>query len=327
MYKEEDFSIERMTLEKSLYVLDDLLNDKFDQTWLFEIEKNKFWNLLGLEQEDVIDLKERIFSTIPPENLRGKGVVDNKDIIYKYNSDGFRSDEFTKDHDGLHIVFSGCSETEGVGDNIEKAWSHILYNQISKDRKCSGFFNLAKSGWGYSKIIPNLMIYFKKYGTPDYLFILLPNCQRKIRFDENKNLFFYWQKYPNIKRDKEFIKLRKNISQKEHTSTNYEYYEDFINFLYEWKTFVEFCKTNKIKMFFGAWDNIDRENLSKLCIFDNYINVKSESMLATKKYKDILSSSLSEDNYFLTKRDGHSGSLYHLLWADQFYDEYRRNLK
>ena len=62
--------------------------------------------------------------------------VNDKSVEYNLNEDYFRSDNFKKEHDGLHILFSGCSESEGVGANIEYAWTHILYKKISLINIC-----------------------------------------------------------------------------------------------------------------------------------------------------------------------------------------------
>ena len=69
-----------------------------------------------------------------------KGIVDDGSVNYYYNTESFRCDEFKKDHDGLHILFAGCSETEGIGGNVEDAWPTMLLNKMKS--KNSGFFNI-----------------------------------------------------------------------------------------------------------------------------------------------------------------------------------------
>ena len=59
---------------------------------------------------------------------------DNK-ISYKYNNLGFRCDDFTSSHSGAHILFAGCSETEGASNALEECWANVLYNKIKKDTK------------------------------------------------------------------------------------------------------------------------------------------------------------------------------------------------
>jgi len=279
-------------------IFDDILNDVFDITW----QK-------GLPKES------RVFSIIDPEIK--SGCVDDGTVVYQYNKNFFRSDDFKRVHDGKHILFSGCSETEGVGGNIEDSWSHILYNRISKEEKCSGFFNLAKSGWGWSRIIPNSLIYFKKYGYPDVFFIMLPNHQRKFYYEENDfsdENFIYWQTYPSSYFTyKEKYKI-------ERTSTPKEYLEDFVNFLINWKTFCELCKSNNVKLIFSTWDILDGTNL-KDTGFDNFFEMEFGEKLKkfTKNWYD--NNDIKPDDN--KKRDGHRGRIIHNYWADEFYKQYK----
>ena len=230
IYKNEDYLFFYKENKFTSDIFDDLLKETFDVTWHRNLPNND---------------PARVFSIIDPELQ--SGAVDDKTITYQYNEDFFRCDSFKKNHDGKHILFSGCSETEGVGGNIEDAWSHILYNKIAKKEKCSGFFNLAKSGWGWSRIIINALIYFKKYGYPDTYFILLPNHQRKFYYKEKLNgiaentKWVYYQTYPSYYAHKN-NKLEKLSDPK-------EYFEDFVFFLINWKTFLELCKSNNVKRF------------------------------------------------------------------------------
>ena len=129
-------------------IFDDLFKDIFDRTWQRNLPDND---------------PSRVFSIIDPE-LKS-GAIDDNSITYQYNEDFFRADPFTKNHDGKHILFGGCSETEGVGGNIEDSWSHMLYSKISKEEKCSGFFNLGKSGWGWSRLIINSLFFLINWKT------------------------------------------------------------------------------------------------------------------------------------------------------------------
>ena len=77
------------------------------------------------------------------------------------NSDGFRSDEFSNNHDGLHIIFSGDSNTFGMGLEKEEIWSYLTYQEISKNVKTSGYFNLGSPGSSIMTCILNIFKYFK----------------------------------------------------------------------------------------------------------------------------------------------------------------------
>ncbi len=51
-----------------------------------------------------------------------------KKIIYKFNSHGFRCDEFTDDPS---IMFLGCSMTLGVGVALEDTWTYHLADKLN----------------------------------------------------------------------------------------------------------------------------------------------------------------------------------------------------
>lgn len=297
-------------LQKS-FVFDDLLKNEFDLDWQ-KIEKVKSCTILPQEKKHIKPIPAPV-------------VHDDGKVIYNFNDDFFRSDNFTKKHDGEHILFSGCSETEGAGGNIEGTWSKILYDKISKEKRCSGFFNLARSGWGYQRIINNCLVYFKKYGYPNTLFVMLPNSGRNFYYQEKDTTRHPWGykvSVPKLFIENKEYKKALTETQKQHveiTFSHQQYLENFVNFLYTWKLFVNFCKEKNIRLIFSTWDLLDNDNLSNLNIFDEYFSTRTPDINAfSKKYfknKD----PLPED---YRKRDGHRGVMFHTFWAEEFYKRY-----
>jgi hypothetical protein len=193
----------------------DVFFDQFDKTWAEGLPENS----------------EKYFTVAPNENILDG--IDDKSITYFYNKDWFRSDDFKVDHDGVHILFSGCSNTEGIGAKKEDIWSYSLN---SKFKNSDGFFNLAKSGWGWEKIIFNFMTYIKKYGKPDYYFILLPNIGRFFDWDEKESKWEYVQRYQSDAKTINVKTIDYNpLSIKQHR-------ERFISFVMGWKFFEFFCE-------------------------------------------------------------------------------------
>ena len=253
--------------------------------------------------------------------------ISNTDhsVTYKYNDDWFRSENFINKHDGLHVLFSGCSESEGVGDNIEHAWTNILYKKISKDIKCSGFFNLSRSGWGWSKIVANALIYFEKYGYPDLYFILLPNHQRMHNFSKKGVVDDHGIQTGLLWQYKQFYPIAYSMRNAETKDNQHyirvlekEYNETFMFFITAWKLFNKICKDNNVKLVVGSWEDWDSKNINNLDMFDNFINL-GDSKNLMEKYVNTYYETNQKTKYDLRKRDGHHGRLIHNFWAEEFY--------
>jgi len=232
------------------------------------------------------------------------------------NSNGFRSDEFIKEHDGKHILFSGCSNTFGIGLEKEEIWANIVYNKISKNEKCSGFFNLGAPAAGIDYICFNLFKYFKFYGNPDLLFINLPNQLRMFHY--NKNL------------DQTLLKV-----------SNIDPYEilEFLNLQYYFML-EQYCFANKIKLFSFSWDHFRQyDGLPDLVIkkISQEKNIKSTNELFNENnfntfyyinFKEIVNEVANlrtkyDNLHFMLARDySHYGNGYHIYWADFIYNKY-----
>jgi hypothetical protein len=157
-------------------------------------------------------------------------------IFYRKNNYGYRCDDFIEKHDKKHILFSGCSMTSGSGLEESEIWSNMLYQELNKNNEYSGYFNLAISGNTVAKIIYNLFKYFKLFGNPEVIFLLLPPIDRKDKFlkdDLCEQIFFYnylileqycfsnkitlittfWKDYQNREDNDRFLKNRPFLSR------------------------------------------------------------------------------------------------------------------
>ena len=115
-------------------------------------------------------------------------------IFYRKNNYEYRCDDFTNKHNKKHILFSGCSMTSGSGLEESEIWAKMLYEELNKNNEYSGYFNLAISGHSVAKIIYNLFKYFKLFGNPETIFLLLPPIDREDIFykdDVCEEMFFY----------------------------------------------------------------------------------------------------------------------------------------
>lgn len=101
-------------------------------------------------------------------------------ITYKFNSEGFRSDEF----EGEGAVFLGCSFTFGVGMDWERTWAYRVAKQLGL--KC---WNLGLGGSSNDTAF-RLASYWIPLLKPKYVFYLQPEYTRfELFVDGQLNLF------------------------------------------------------------------------------------------------------------------------------------------
>ncbi len=290
---------------------DSLTVDRFDRTWAagdnllinhpYLLEKP--YNYRFVNNTHILD-------QLPVEQIL-KGREDSV-VEYRYNSEWFRSDEFTSEHNGLHILFAGCSNTEGVGANIEDTWSYFVYQEFAKQHKVSGYFNLAKGGSGWHKIISNLISYINNYGAPDYLLINMPNILRNYVWNEDESQYSYRQKLPYGDID---MKPRDYFN--ENQSTVEEHRKNYPIFLTSWILFVEYCKSLDIKLLWTTWDEHDGLNLKISSYFNDTFFLLKRNM--EENIFEISGGRVKESD--IRARDGHPGKIIQRIWADIFIEE------
>lgn len=280
--------------------IDDVFYNEFDRTWAKtppgEPEYTRTLTKLPIEVAD-----------------------DDGTVTYNYNNEYFRSDDFIKAHEeGKHILFAGCSQTEGVGAPLETVWSKVLLNSIGSD---FGFYSIAKSGFGWQKIITSFMLYVDRYGAPDYLFTLLPNIGRFFEWDSGSETFFYVQRYPNggtvSTEQKDESKIPKNIFIEKPLSVE-EHRRSFIDFSIGWKLFERYCESIGTKIIWASWDYNENKNYLLGNISKNYIDLNQEGLMNFIKQKR---PNGKLEKFDLHRRDGHSGILINEYWASEFKKE------
>lgn len=286
--------------ESNSPVVAEIFKNNFDYTWHYPYFIN------GSDRKE--------WPLIPGENSK-----DDGSVIYKYNSEYFRCDEFKSDHDGLHILFGGCSETEGQGGNLEDSWSKILFDEIVETNKVDGYYSIGKSGFGWQKIISQTKVYISKYGKPDIMFVLLPNIGRFLDWSDSINDWFYRQQYPRFG-DNLILDRSKDEINNPYVPTEQspqEYKKMFVEFATSWRLFEDFCNEANINLIWAAWEPIDNYNFSKFNIFKNFVPIDKEEILNNiEKYRP----NLKIGKYDLEKRDGHHGRIFHEVWASKMLD-------
>lgn len=268
---------------------------------------------------------DRLWDKIPGESYECDHSVCDGSITYQYNNEYFRCDDFTSEHDGMHILFAGCSETEGVGGPLESTWTHRVYKEIAKNNKVSGFYSIARAGFGWQKIITNFQIYTKKYGFPQFLFVMLPNVGRQYKYDVKEGLYTYYQCYPEdyyidenqLCTTSNGKKISSNEIYKEGIILLEDYFKAILDFKISWTLFENFCKSNGTTVLWSTYDSADTHNLQKLDVNSSYFVSNTDevnSFITTKiDYK------IEKDSF--RYRDGHYGSLIKEYWSELFLKE------
>lgn len=290
---------------------DSLSIDGFDKTWAQgpDFLTNNQWLLDDPYNYRLIN-NQHVLDKIPVEQIL-KGREDCK-VEYRYNSEWFRSDEFTTRHDGLHILFAGCSNTEGVGSNIEDTWSYLLYKEFAKQNKISGYFNLGKGGSGWHKIISNCIKYINQYGAPDYLFINMPNILRNYIWNENELRYSYRQKLP-------YADASNNHDAyfDDNKSTVEDHRKNYPIFLTSWLLFVEYCKALNIRLLWTTWDEHDGLNIKISDYFNDTFFLLKQDL--SKDIFEMTNGKAKESD--IRARDGHPGKVIQAIWANIFIRE------
>jgi hypothetical protein len=303
-YPQSDLTIHEDESDKLKGSADDVFFNNLDLTWM----KSEH-----IPSGDY----SRVLSKLPVE-----GAADDGEVEYIYNKNGFRSGEFSDNHDGKkHVLFMGCSETEGYGGSYGEFWSSILYDTIAEKNELSGFFNLARGGWGWEKIIANSTVYFDKYGIPDYMFIMLPNIARYWQYFQEDGQWAYIQRYTedHLSNRGERTKAVLDYKQK-HEFDRSLYFSEFVRFIAGWKLYLRYCESLNIKVLWSTWLGNDGENIKGMYNFDNfvYMGTDAEVRMMTSEIAAEKKQSGTLKKNDVRRRDGHHGTITHRIWSEKF---------
>lgn len=250
------------------------------------------------------------------ENMQWARGFSWEEDSFPVNKDMFRCDEFTKDHDGKHVLFSGCSVTYGVGLYTTETWSYKIYKMISEKEKVSGYFNLGKPGTSIMDIISSVFKYISIYGKPDVIFLDLPDLNRHYALrDDRKDI------------------LKGSVEDIENKTMNNFYHgmyrgqgnlrnQETRIYVYQYLMMLEqYCKDLGIELYVfsyvdGTNDLIKKTDINSMKYLENH-DIVEEIYGYAEKNKDNI------DEFFLTARDNqHHGWGYHDIWADIMFKEY-----
>lgn len=183
-------------------------------------------------------------------------------IDYRYNSHNYRSPDFAA---GIDAIVAGCSNTYGIGIPEKARWSNILSEMMSFK-----FVNLGIPGASVSLIVSEVMHYIQVYGKPEYVFCMFPDFARITVFVkqglnspfEDWGLYGLTQThmmgYSDISQRPKYIKKPFAYEDVLSVETSYYYSLKAIQML------EQFCNAMSIKLYWGAFWDLDREMIASL---------------------------------------------------------------
>lgn len=173
------------------------------------------------------------------------------DIEYKYNSVGYRSDEFDKKD--IDILYAGCSFTEGEGLPLDCIWTKQLNSIIDTEFNISlGYHCVAKGGLSCSGVARRIYGAFNELQLkPKVLFVLFPSIFRSelcsTNFSNQIGMIDYVPNYmpiPNNVEEKHFFKMYEDTIRVSNSLNEF-----FKNVL----LIDALCKANGTQFLFSTW--------------------------------------------------------------------------
>lgn len=181
-------------------------------------------------------------------------------ISVKFNNEGHRSSDFTKDID---LLSAGCSFTFGIGLEENLIWNNMLATKYGLSHNSIGI-----PGGSCMDIVFSIFKYFEKYGHPKKLLVLFPDFGRVFTyidknildhssmFHDSKSLitksFANDRVLPDIEdRSAKYISLPTNISTIYSLEFVYMLNSVYIRML------EIYCNSNKIDFIWFKWDPED----------------------------------------------------------------------
>lgn len=224
-------------------------------------------------------------------------VTEDASFIYSFNNYGHRSDDFVKNEKKYNILFSGCSVTFGESLPYQQNWSGKLYKKIKNIKDVGNYNNLSFLGGSSEFIIFNIFLYFKEFGNPNVIFLLLPDSSRRVTWnDGSKN----YENYVNAQENENGIKM------------------SLLRSLYHVTMLEQYCLSNNIKLFWSSWNEEDCNNFYNHYNFNNFIYLSNYKVLDNSKNNDEKNSL-----YYMIGRDGvHPGLRYSDGLANIFYNKF-----
>ena len=229
-------------------------------------------------------------------------------ISYKINNYGYRSDDITKEDSNNNFIFSGCSNTFGIGNPLESIWAYQVNEELCGEK----FINLGINSGSYKTIVYDIYTYIRNFGKPKGVFVLFPNMERHIGFSEDpdKGIFVLVYRNPRGRED-----MQKVLDAIPSDVCLFEFYNTVM-------MLEDYLETIGVPFVWTTWDDKLNENVLLTKGFRNFtsndnfkIYEKTKSMGKPEKFKN---------RYWGVARDlEHLGTKVHMYYAQIFIDAWR----
>ena len=233
--------------------------------------------------------------------------MDDPLISYRINNYGYRSDDIRKESSESNFLYSGCSNTFGIGVPVESIWAYQLNSFLNGEK----FINLGINSGSYKTIVYDVFNYIRNFGKPKGVFLLFPNIERQINFieDKEKNVTMLVKVYRNSPQEE---KIKEVITEKTNLFEFYNTVKMLEDYLYELG----------IPLVWTTWDPGLDKKISKNKGFKNHVTLDNfnvyHKIKSSKKPEE-----LDNDYWDVARDNSHLGLKYHLFYASIMYDEWK----
>lgn len=238
-------------------------------------------------------------------------------FTYRINSHGYRGDHFkVLDRNNINILYGGCSLTFGEGLPEELTWPYLLTEKIKNQypSKQVNYYNLSQPGLSISGVSRLCFDYFKKYGHPDYLFLMLPNIMRGLVYSKHQGYKTIAPNMQSVIADPIVKKYFQNVIPENVWLQAF----DLMNII------EQYCESVGITL---VWNATDREIWKQLNykffvnkIEDQYSLIKPKTIKITNELK--MPDNILNLPYWECARDGsHPGSAWTTSQAESYYNK------
>lgn len=270
--------------------------DKLDYVTWKECESSLFWK--------TADTYERFIKN-KADNTKTDITYNEYEIVYRYNSHGFRCPDFGPQEVGEFkgyptMLIGGCSVTEGIGLPENHIWHSFLRNLLLQHTSLPiANFNTGKGGKSIDAI--TRYIYFTIEHTelqPDMVYLLLPPIMRQEVIVCNERYEpVIWDFLPAIPLTTITDSSIKLVYENRTRVTNYRqwYHECFRNLLLlKW-----FLAAKNIPLFFSFWaDDFNEATIKSLMATDNMVGTPNIPKELLSHY---IPGGISGEQYILPK--------------------------